>query len=315
MANGVFAAGDNSNGQLWNNKFQLSPHFVPCEKFPCDAKSITQISAWGQALAVLVGNHTVFFRTEDGDIENIDVKKIRSIACTGSTVLGLHKSGEIVDLLSGTSYSNKKFTSIAASNSIVCAIDAKERAVCWKNEEREILADDAIAVACTNSAVYVSSTRGVFAFEDGERTEILAKEPIVMIRCAEDAVLFLGKSGAVYTCEFGALSRVFGIPVIVSIAVGAQHFAALSSDGRLFTWGFNPSGQLGIGTDRSIGQPRLVLDHVTMVACGTHHTLAVKDLDRLPELLPVFEDTITQPSSNPHAILPGKCLTRAERLW
>ena len=315
LGSGVFAAGDNNEGQLWSTRFQLSPNFVPCDKFPCEAGEISAISGWGNSLAVLVGKDKVVLRS-DGEINTLDVEKIKDIACTGESVVGLRKGGEVVDLLTNETYGEKGYTSIAASSCIVCGIDKKSRAVRWQDGERSVLVDDAIAVGCTDSVVYVSTEEGVWAFEGEDETEMPCKDKIVMIRGSDETVLFLGETGAVYTCEFGGLSRVFGIPTMVSIAAGPQHFAAISEDGNLFTWGFNPSGQLGFGTDRPTTQPTQVLDHVTMVVCGTHHTLAVRNVGASPKPPPEFDMSVIKARVESSGNLKNtRPLTRAERLW
>jgi hypothetical protein len=102
---------------------------------------------------------------------------------------------------------------------------------------------------------------------------------IVSIACSDTEVLFLDNMGIVYNLIMNAVLRVFAMPQIVSIAVGPQHCAAVSSDAELFTWGFNPSGQLGIGSDRSLAYPKLVLENVVMVGCGSQHTLVVTNDD------------------------------------
>jgi alpha-tubulin suppressor-like RCC1 family protein len=62
---------------------------------------------------------------------------------------------------------------------------------------------------------------------------------------------------------------------VVAISVGIQHCAAIGGDGRLFGWGFNPSGQLGIGNDRNAIYPICVLENVCQVVCGVHNTWAI----------------------------------------
>jgi alpha-tubulin suppressor-like RCC1 family protein len=73
----------------------------------------------------------------------------------------------------------------------------------------------------------------------------------------------------------GSLIVVCGLPRVVAVSAGVQHAAALAADGRVFVWGFNPSGQLGIGSDRAIATPRRVLDGAHMVACGSQNTWAL----------------------------------------
>ena len=48
--------------------------------------------------------------------------------------------------------------------------------------------------------------------------------------------------------------------VIVSVAAGFDHSAAVSADNRIFMWGRNDSGQLGIGSDDHTPVPTEVQD-------------------------------------------------------
>jgi RCC1 and BTB domain-containing protein len=73
----------------------------------------------------------------------------------------------------------------------------------------------------------------------------------------------------------------FGGDRVVQAAAGGAHTAAVTAEGRLYTWGWVFFGQLGQGTDASIMLPTLVRagglegSPVLMVACGNNHTLAV----------------------------------------
>mmetsp|Transcript_20577 Transcript_20577/g.27113 ORF Transcript_20577/g.27113 Transcript_20577/m.27113 type:complete len:678 (+) Transcript_20577:889-2922(+) len=65
---------------------------------------------------------------------------------------------------------------------------------------------------------------------------------------------------------------------ITSIAAGYGHAMALSSEGRLFAYGYNDKGQLGLG-HRINSSNFLPIKHldgrcVVQVTCGQHHTLA-----------------------------------------
>ena len=57
------------------------------------------------------------------------------------------------------------------------------------------------------------------------------------------------------------------------VVLGANHSAAITSDGRLYTWGEGACGGLGHGTENSEPLPRLVeaLSHevVSKVVCGS----------------------------------------------
>lgn len=64
----------------------------------------------------------------------------------------------------------------------------------------------------------------------------------------------------------------------VKISIGAQHTAAIKSDGTLWTWGYNSVGQLGINNALSRSSPVQVgaLTNWRQVSCGDSHTMAIK---------------------------------------
>jgi hypothetical protein len=67
-----------------------------------------------------------------------------------------------------------------------------------------------------------------------------------------------------------------GLGLVLVIAAGQSHSAAINNNQQLFMWGRNTEGQLGTGTTQSQAKPRLVpLQRVVRVACGYYHTLAV----------------------------------------
>lgn len=74
------------------------------------------------------------------------------------------------------------------------------------------------------------------------------------------------------------ISAAKGLDGVVSIASGVEHAAAITRDGRVWTWGRNSRGQLGDGTENDRISPVVVegLDGVVDIACGWYHTLALK---------------------------------------
>jgi len=66
---------------------------------------------------------------------------------------------------------------------------------------------------------------------------------------------------------------------VAQIAAGRFHTCALATNGRVFCWGSNGSGQLGDGTteDRDIPVRVKLLRHVVQIAAGGAHTCAVRD--------------------------------------
>jgi alpha-tubulin suppressor-like RCC1 family protein len=63
------------------------------------------------------------------------------------------------------------------------------------------------------------------------------------------------------------------------VAGGYNHTAAIKTDGTLWTWGYNPSGQLGDNTTSTRSSPVTTVAGGTnwrQVACGDDHTAAIK---------------------------------------
>ncbi|CAL5395219.1 unnamed protein product [Camellia sinensis] len=63
------------------------------------------------------------------------------------------------------------------------------------------------------------------------------------------------------------------------IACGVRHFALVTKQGEVFTWGEESGGRLGHGIDKDFSRPHLVdflaVTNVDFVACGEYHTCAV----------------------------------------
>lgn len=100
---------------------------------------------------------------------------------------------------------------------------------------------------------------------------------IMAIEASLSAFLFCTNIGDVYSWSPVAGQRVMhhkelNSEIIVQIACGANHFAALSDEGTLFTCGDGRSGQLGFGTFQSAQTFQLVplteFHRVKNVCCG-----------------------------------------------
>ena len=87
-------------------------------------------------------------------------------------------------------------------------------------------------------------------------------------------------NGLVYTNGRLNIYKAFNaLRIILSrtvTAVGYNHTLAIKSDGSLWAWGSNSSGQLGDGTYTNRLAPIFITDNVVCVAAGLYHTLAVK---------------------------------------
>lgn len=67
--------------------------------------------------------------------------------------------------------------------------------------------------------------------------------------------------------------------VVTQITCGSYHTAAVTNNGELFTWGGGMYGKLGHGSESGCSVPRRVEAlsgvHISAVACGSRHTVAV----------------------------------------
>jgi len=78
--------------------------------------------------------------------------------------------------------------------------------------------------------------------------------------------------------EVGTPFRVGGLDRIVAIAAGGRSSMALDASGRVFVWGDNVAGQLGLGDDQGRTAPTPIkdLEEVAMIGAGGQHAFAVR---------------------------------------
>jgi alpha-tubulin suppressor-like RCC1 family protein len=71
----------------------------------------------------------------------------------------------------------------------------------------------------------------------------------------------------------------------VAVAAGSDHSCAIDGTGALYCWGYNSSGELGLGDTVMRTGPKLVavdgVDHWTGVTTGNYHTCATDALEQL----------------------------------
>jgi alpha-tubulin suppressor-like RCC1 family protein len=85
-----------------------------------------------------------------------------------------------------------------------------------------------------------------------------------------------------------AFTGLQGGETIQQISAGNFHFLVLTSTGRLFTWGYNESGQLGNGSASNSSSPTLVNftgllsgETIQQVSGGAYHSISVTSTGRL----------------------------------
>ncbi|KRE33945.1 RCC1 domain-containing protein [Paenibacillus sp. Soil522] len=138
----------------------------------------------------------------------------------------------------------------------------------------------------------------VWTWGDGLPVQVKDLEEVVTVAAGGGHSLALKEDGTVWAWgsnEYGVLGKdpyntgssltpvqVQGLSSVVAIAASGQHNLALESDGTVWAWGLNSSGQLGNGTATDhltyFHTPAQVrdLDSVTAVAAGAGLSLAIK---------------------------------------
>lgn len=108
-----------------------------------------------------------------------------------------------------------------------------------------------------------------------------------MRKCAQRSfshALYLWRNNAMKSSGRPVLVATDGLRV-AKVFAAEKHFALITADGQLYTWGANGSGQLGQGDRQSREAPTLVKSlqrhAIVDVAISKHHTLALDDEGRL----------------------------------
>ena len=60
-----------------------------------------------------------------------------------------------------------------------------------------------------------------------------------------------------------------------TVSLGTDHSAAITRDGKLYTWGANNYGQLGDGTTTQRNIPTYIMDNVASINMGDYHSAAI----------------------------------------
>lgn len=67
-------------------------------------------------------------------------------------------------------------------------------------------------------------------------------------------------------------------PMITDLKLGECFSIALSSNGKVYTWGSNELGQLGNGDDQPIAEPTVVpslKEPISKIGCGVKHCIVI----------------------------------------
>jgi hypothetical protein len=261
---------DNSKDNLLYSHIATSATFVKSAPQGFTAAEITQMDG-DDSLVILLKNGRLY-RTGEGWISV--PYEVTSFFVGPSGVYVVDVDHQVHDVRENTVlFQSERAVYFCASSTIQAIITRDRRCLAIIDGGISTIAEGAVAIGCTGISVFVATAAGVLEHRSGRTVGV--EEPIVAISCNDDDGYFLGKSGKLFKYFEGNLLRVTGLPPVVAISVGIQHCGAIGGDGRLFVWGFNPSGQLGTGNDRIVVYPICVLENVCQVVCGVHNTWAL----------------------------------------
>ncbi|CAH0477266.1 unnamed protein product [Peronospora belbahrii] len=139
-----------------------------------------------------------------------------------------------------------------------------------------------------------------------ERVPLFSTKAIHDVAGGNEVLAVVMKDGAVYTCGLNKSGQcgngtfeervVIATPVhalrgfaisMIAAANGCEHMLAVSSDGAVYSWGYNDCGQLGLGlTVVKSHTPRMIDSlrekyHVTTAAVSYHHSAVVTSAGEL----------------------------------
>ena len=189
------------------------------------------------------------------------------------------------DHLPNNEHKNVKSISIGSKYSSILYTDGT--ALILSNDDENDDDTDPIAVGIKNGTEFV--------------------DEIMTISCGHEHILFLTKSGRIYSYGRGSKGQlghgdvedVSGSEVkliesldglkIKSISAGGFHSLALSSEGDAYSWGWNESGQLAQDKSKSnvIPVPTLIdfkskdPPNVQSVSCGSRHSMILTEDSKL----------------------------------
>uniref|UniRef100_A0A1B6JUZ2 RCC1 domain-containing protein 1 n=1 Tax=Homalodisca liturata TaxID=320908 RepID=A0A1B6JUZ2_9HEMI len=170
-------------------------------------------------------------------------------------------------------------------------------------QREDAIREFVVKVSCGETITAVLTDKGS-VYNMPNKLE-LRGEKIVDIACGRSHILMLSERGEVFSIGEGSRGQlghgeleneeeprlVEGLAglVVVAVVCGGWHSCALTSDGDLYSWGWNMAGQLGLYNQESRGKVSVqaipqVVDwpdqseiHVSKVACGARHTVTLLD--------------------------------------
>ncbi|XP_071966220.1 RCC1-like G exchanging factor-like protein isoform X2 [Antedon mediterranea] len=266
---GVFSLGNNAYGQCGRK-------VIEDENYSCNMRIHNISGIEGKIKKIVCGQDHSLFLTESGQVLSC------GWGADGQTGRGDYTSSSEVGLILGD-LKGETIVDVATYADCCLAVSDKGDVFGWGNSEYNQL-------RLVTDETQIAEPRRLPLKDVGR---------VVSVATGGTVCALLNDSGDVYVWGYGILGkgpklseskRPEPIPAILfgrrelkehikvtRIFCGMHHFAALTSDGDLYTWGQNSHGSLGLGIHLDqyfplkVGVPAEVID----VACGVDHMIAL----------------------------------------
>ena len=206
------------------------------------------------------------------------------LKCWGSKVFtGVNGSGGVTSSpisVSGTD----TFKTVAAGTSGTCGITTSGAAKCWGQNDVGFVGDGSQIYRRIPTQVsgITSGATGIAAGRAHACAIVSSPPDRTGIKCwGRNGEKQLGDSNATFSAVPVSVQQAFDLSTIfTSISAGDYHTCSLEQTGKVFCWGLNVNGELGVAppNDSDIYSPWeevSALPQATSVACGSGHTCAV----------------------------------------
>ncbi len=277
----VYTWGDNSQGQLGDGT--TAPHYTPVQ-VP-SLSGVTKIASWGYFTVALKNDGTVWTwgsnnlgQLGDGTttmrktpVQVSGLSSVSAISAGVAHVLALRSDGRIWAW--GSNYSNQLGAGRDLSPSYYSPVPLP---VIILSGATSIAAGNEGSLGLSaNGTVFgwgAAGTRG-FPYEMNAPATRPPLDPVVF---NPDGGSFSGPQAVTITLPSAAVQV-----TPVSVSLGGEHSLAVMSDGRVFAWGSNDRGQIGLPVSSGNNLSAIPLavngiDSVTKVAAGSNFSLALK---------------------------------------
>jgi alpha-tubulin suppressor-like RCC1 family protein len=252
---GSFVAfGSNASSQLGKNN--VSEEFE--RRFVTFHSIVHQIAAGGDFSLLLDNNGKVY-----------------SCGANDDGQLGLTGTSIYAYPIEITNLTNIK--SISAGYSNGCAIDISDNLYTWGLNSSGQLGTGATSTSELPGLVQSSVKQAAI----GSNFILIVKNDGTVWACGDNQAAQIGSDVGKQTSSF---VQVPGLANITMVAAGSLHCLALDSNGEVYSWGYNYSGQTGLATSNyAIESPSKItaLSGIASIYAGNNHSIALDGSGRL----------------------------------